>query len=64
MIPDPCGYARVSKTDASGQNLDTQIHVMQEFGIREQHIVADEMTAAPWGVLQERSEEPHPLQRL
>ena len=40
------GYARVSKTDDATRNLETQIHILQEFGIREEHILADEMTGS------------------
>ena len=40
------GYARVSKTDDATRNLETQIHLLQEFGVREEHIFADEMTGS------------------
>ena len=44
MIPVIYGYARVSKTDDNSRNLETQLHILQEYGIREEHIFADEMT--------------------
>ena len=46
MIPVTCGYARVSKTNDATRNLETQLHILQEFGIREEHIFADEMTGS------------------
>ena len=46
MIPVTYGYARVSKTDDATRNLETQLHILQEFGIREEHIFADEMTGS------------------
>ena len=44
MIPVTNEYASVSKTDGATRNLETQLHMLQEFGIREEHIFADEMT--------------------
>ena len=46
MIPVAYGYAGVSKTDDATRNLETQIYILQEFGIREEHIFADEMTGS------------------
>ncbi len=46
MIPVTYGYARVSKTDDATRNLETQLHILQEFGIRGEHIFADEMTGS------------------
>ena len=46
MIPVTYGYARISKTDDATRNLETQLHILQEFGIREEHIFADEMTGS------------------
>ena len=46
MISVTFGYARVSKTDDATRNLETQLHILQEFGIREEHIFADEMTGS------------------
>ena len=40
------GYARVSKTDAARRNLETQLHVPQDFGVWEDHIFTDEMTSS------------------
>ena len=38
MILVAHGYARISKTDDAARNPETQLHVLQEFGIREEHI--------------------------
>ena len=46
MIPVIYGYARVSKTDDATRNLETQLHVLQAFGVREALIFADEMTGS------------------
>ena len=46
MIPVTYDYARVSKTDDATRNLETQLHILQEFGIREEYIFADEMTGS------------------
>ena len=43
MIPGTYSYARVSKTDDATRNLETQLHILKEFGIREEHIITDEM---------------------
>ena len=40
------GYARVSKTDDATRNLETQLHILQEYGIREEHVFSDEMTGS------------------
>ena len=34
MIPVTYGYARVSKTDDATWNLETQLHILQEYGIQ------------------------------
>ena len=44
MIPVTYGYAQVSKTDDATRNLETQLHILREYGIRGEHIFADEMT--------------------
>ena len=44
MIPVTYGYARVSKTDDATRNPETQLHVLQEFGIRKEHIFTGGMT--------------------
>ena len=44
VIPVTYGYARVSKTDDVTRNLETQPHILQEHGMRSEHIFADEMT--------------------
>ena len=46
MIPVTYGYARVSKTDEATQNLETQLHILDQYGIREEHIFTDEMTGS------------------
>ena len=46
MITVTYGYARVSKTDDATRNLETQLHVLQAFGAREEFIFADEMTGS------------------
>ena len=46
MIPVTYGYARVSKTDDATRNLETQLHILHEYGIREEHLFADEMTGS------------------
>ena len=38
MIPVTYGYTRVSKTDDTTRNLETQLHILQQFGIRGEHI--------------------------
>ena len=40
------GYARVSKTEDATRNLETQLRILQEFGIREEHIFTDEWEAS------------------
>ena len=44
--PVTYGYARVSKTDDATRNLETQLHILQEYGIREEHVFSDEMTGS------------------
>ena len=44
MIPVTYGYARVSKTDDATRNPETQLHVLQEFRIREEYIFTGGMT--------------------
>ena len=39
-------YARVSKTDDGFRTPETQLHILQEFGILEEHIFEDEMTGS------------------
>ena len=34
MIPVTYGYAQVSKTDDATRNLETQLHILREYGIR------------------------------
>ena len=46
MIPRTYGYTRVSKTDDTARNLETQLHILQEYGIREEHIFKDVMTGS------------------
>ena len=47
MIPVTYGYARVGKTDDTARNLETQLHILHEYGIREERIFTDEMTGSP-----------------
>ena len=44
IIPVTYGYARVSKTDGATRNLESQLHILQQYGIREEHIFTDVMT--------------------
>ena len=44
MIPVTYGYARVSKTDDATRNVETQLHILQQFGIREEHVLSDQMS--------------------
>ena len=46
MIPVTCGYTRVSKTDDITRNLETQFHILQQYGIRQEHIFSDEMSGS------------------
>ena len=46
VIPVTYSYARVSKTDDVTRNLETQLHILQEHGMRSEHIFADEMTGS------------------
>ena len=45
MSPATCGYARVSKTDDAIRNLEINLHILQEFGIREEQIFSDDVAA-------------------
>ena len=47
MVPATYSYARVSKPDDATRSPETQLHVLQEFGIREEHIFTREMTGSP-----------------
>ena len=56
VVPATYGYARVNKTGDVTRNPETQPHILQEFGIREEHIFTDEMTGSSmsctgWNVL-------------
>ncbi len=42
MIPVTYGYARVSKTGDATRNVETQIHILQKFGIQEEHVLSDQ----------------------
>ena len=44
MIPVTYVCARVSKTGDTTRNPESQLRVLQEFGIREEHIFTGEMT--------------------
>ena len=46
MIPVAHGYARVSKPDDATRSPETQHHVLQEFGIREEYIFTGGMTGS------------------
>ena len=46
LIPATYGYARVSKADDATRNLETQLHIIQEFGLRNNRIFTDEMTSS------------------
>ena len=46
MIPVTYGYTRVSKIDYATRNLETQLHILQELGIREEDIFAEEITGS------------------
>lgn len=41
MIPVTYGYARVSKSEDGDENLETQVKVLQDYGIRREQIVCD-----------------------
>ena len=41
MIPVTYGYARVSKSDRDEKNLDTQLRVLSDYGIRQENICVD-----------------------
>ena len=54
-IPVTYGYARVSKTD-DARNLETQFQILQDYGIRAEHIFTDGLTGSsmshpPWNAL-------------
>lgn len=42
MIPVTCGYARVSKADDDGKNLDMQLRELASHCIRREHIFTGE----------------------
>ena len=44
MIPVTYGYAGVSKTYDATRNVETQLHILQKFGIREEHVLSDQMS--------------------
>ena len=44
MILVAHGYARISKTDDAARNPETQLHVLQECGIREERIFTGGIT--------------------
>ena len=44
LLKDP--DARVSKTHDATRNLEKQLHILQLFGIREEYIIATEMTGS------------------
>ena len=46
MIPATYGYARVSNTDDITRNLETQLHILQQYGIRGEHTFTDEMSGS------------------
>ena len=46
MAPVTYVHARSSKPDDATRNPETQIHVLQEFGIREVHIFSRGMTGS------------------
>ena len=41
MIPVTYGYIRVSKSDRDEKNLETQLRILEEYGIRQEHIFRD-----------------------
>ena len=47
-IPVAFGCARISKTDDATQNLDAQLHILQEYGIRGRgnHIFTDKLAGS------------------
>ena len=54
-IPVTYDYARVSKTD-DARNLETQLHILQDYGIRAEYIFTDGLTGSsmfhtPWNEL-------------
>ena len=44
MIPVTYGYAWVSKSDWDDRNLETQLSELANHGIRQEHILSDQMT--------------------
>ena len=44
MISVTYGYAQVSKTEDATRNLETQAHILQEFGILRERSFIDEIT--------------------
>ena len=43
-IPVTCGYAWVSKSDRDDRNPETQLRELANHGIRQEHILSDQMT--------------------
>lgn len=41
MVPVTYGNARVSKTERDDENLETQVCILETYGIREEHIPRD-----------------------
>ena len=41
MLPVTYGYARVSKSDDDAKNLETQVEILADHGIRENLILSD-----------------------
>ena len=69
MIPATYGYARVSKPDDASRSPETQLHVLQEFGIREEHIFTGGMTGSSlsrpgWNELMTSTAQRHRFYRL
>ena len=46
MISGTYGHARISKADDATRNPETQLHILQELGIREEQIFIGEMTGS------------------
>ena len=41
MIPVTCGYARVSKNNRDDRNIETELRILEEHGIRQEHFFRD-----------------------
>ena len=59
LLPITCGYARVSKSDDEARNLDTQLLLLANHGIREDLIFTDvasgrTMNRPGWRALMDR----------